>query len=201
MILNADRISWGKIVKLENNFFYLADNSSPDKELIKVRKFKDWACASRFAAYEVGQEVVLLMKKEKDHFSIMSAGGEGEIPIINDSVKIKLRCFSYPKNWIDDEYRMSEDSLSKYHFISKERYGGQVKISLPELMNTIKEIKQKYSWQNIANLTCNELMHNCTDKVYPIINDGTFTGFIIAGMFNEKLRTCKYLYNENGDKM
>ncbi len=201
MILNADKICWGSIEKLDSTFFYVADNSSSKHQLIKVKRFKNWTCASRYANYKVGQKVILFLQNEKKHFSIMSAGGEGEIPIINDSVSIKFRCFSFPENWRDKQYQLIKDSISRFHFLLETNFWSKVKITSVELINTISEIRKKYTWQRILHLTCDDLMNNCNSNLIPNTSDSTFLIFVLIGLFADRVSICNYQYDEFGNKI
>lgn len=54
---------------------------------VEVEKFQDWTCAQRWAPYARGQRVLLFLgKSQKGGWYILSAGGEGEMPIVDRHV-------------------------------------------------------------------------------------------------------------------
>ncbi len=93
MVMSADLIVHGEIVVLTKETFTLEIETLVAGELtakqteskrIEVRRFHDWTCASRWLAYSPGQEVVLFLAKptkDSPFFRILSAGGEGEMPV------------------------------------------------------------------------------------------------------------------------
>jgi hypothetical protein len=80
----SDFIVIGAIVQLDAETFELrADEvlagEAPPGKLI-VQRFEDWACASRWKPYAVGQRVIAFLRRpaEKGPFTLMSAGSEAE---------------------------------------------------------------------------------------------------------------------------
>lgn len=53
----------------------------PGGELVHIRRFLDWACASRWQPYAVGQRCLYFLEAESGCFSILGSGGEGETPV------------------------------------------------------------------------------------------------------------------------
>jgi hypothetical protein len=54
---------------------------------IEVVKFSNWTCAQRWAPYARGQRVLLFLAKGKTAaWHILSAGGEGEMPIVGGKI-------------------------------------------------------------------------------------------------------------------
>ena len=53
--------------------------------VISVSKFKDWTCASRWSAYEIGQTEIIFLKRslKNNRWFTVGAGNEGEMPIEN----------------------------------------------------------------------------------------------------------------------
>ena len=63
----------------------------PSADKVRVLAFEDWTCAARWRSYGAGQRVVLfLLKPEKpsDLWTILGAGDEGELPILEESARI-----------------------------------------------------------------------------------------------------------------
>jgi hypothetical protein len=83
----ADIIVTGTIAEVGEADFELkidtvihGDSSDAKKAItITVQKFKDWACAARWGAYTPGESVLLFLTNADGKFSIMGAGGEGEL--------------------------------------------------------------------------------------------------------------------------
>lgn len=59
-----------------------------DYATIDIEKFKDWTCAQRYEKYAPGQEAIFFLKKSNktNKFYVLSAGNEGELPIIDNIV-------------------------------------------------------------------------------------------------------------------
>lgn len=54
---------------------------------IRVAPFEDWTCSARWMPYAVGQKALMFLKVGEDGVhTIMSAGGEGEMPVVGDRV-------------------------------------------------------------------------------------------------------------------
>ena len=91
MILEADLAVYGEIDSVIDNYFFLKIKNKVfgdyNDTIIKVKKFQNWRCAQRWTKYEVGQNVFLFLVKDTNKdWSIMSGGGEGEIPIVNENI-------------------------------------------------------------------------------------------------------------------
>lgn len=59
-------------------------------DVIRVRRFNDWACAWRWAPYEVDQRVLLFLDHDQGDptaFRILGAGCEGESRVVDDRVE------------------------------------------------------------------------------------------------------------------
>jgi hypothetical protein len=90
MIIKADEIVYGEIVSLDSSNYTLRidGNLTGDFEFIKIKRFTDWSCASRWTDYKVGQKLLLFLIFHNNRWITMSGGAEGELPIQNDSVYI-----------------------------------------------------------------------------------------------------------------
>ncbi|MEQ8926439.1 MAG: hypothetical protein RLO81_11535 [Fulvivirga sp.] len=90
MIIKAEKIVYGTIVELDSNHFTLEVECSltSDSGTLKIVRFQDWACASRWTEYELGQRLFLFLTTWKGELVSMSGGNEGEHPIVNNTVYI-----------------------------------------------------------------------------------------------------------------
>ncbi|MEO9474713.1 MAG: hypothetical protein ABJG41_04250 [Cyclobacteriaceae bacterium] len=90
MIIKAEKIVYGTIVELDSNYFTLKIEGSltSDSGTLKIARFLDWPCASRWADYEVGQRLFLFLTTWNGELVTMSGGNEGEHPIVGNSVFI-----------------------------------------------------------------------------------------------------------------
>ena len=113
--------------------------------------------ASRYDTYQVGQRMILLLKKEKKFYYILSAGGEGEMPIISDSVSIPLNCLAYADQWkIGDGVR--SDSLSMYRCkVGNKSFVG-LHIPLKELISSIFRLKASFLLINKDLIECSDFI-------------------------------------------
>lgn len=107
MILESDIAVYGEIDSITGNYFFLKIKNeifgNYNDTIIKVKKFQNWICAERWTKYEVGQNVFLfLLKDDNADWSIMSGGGEGELPIVKENIYIYSFYSTYmpfPKNY------------------------------------------------------------------------------------------------------
>ncbi len=91
MALSADKIVFGEITDLRENDYTLKISASATNDIgtIKINRFKDWPCATRWAKYEKGQMVIVFLEKRENAYHIMSGDGEGEIEVKNNTVMIE----------------------------------------------------------------------------------------------------------------
>lgn len=107
LILTADEIVHGEIVSLDEKFFYLKIEVSLTNldGTVKVARFQDWTCAQRWGEYEVGQRVFLFLKDNEGVYQTISAGNEGELPILGDSVLVNgLSLTPDPPSFMDQTH-------------------------------------------------------------------------------------------------
>ena len=90
MIIKADKIVYGTIVGLDSNYYTLNIEGSltSDSGTLKIARFRDWPCAARWTDYRVGQRLFLFLTSIDDDYLVMSAGNEGEHPIVDNSIFI-----------------------------------------------------------------------------------------------------------------
>lgn len=90
MAETSHRIIAGKITKLDEKIFTLEIETVHAGELregettMEVFRFQDWTCAARWTEYAVGQRVVVFVNRAKGQWRLRSAGGEGEMPIVQE---------------------------------------------------------------------------------------------------------------------
>jgi hypothetical protein len=95
MVMLSELTVHGTIVEVKKKTFVLKVETILKGELkpadkkrkqLEVRRFQDWACASRWEEYKVGQEVLLFLAVNKrlgPMPGILSGGGEGEMPVVS----------------------------------------------------------------------------------------------------------------------
>lgn len=190
MILDADKIIDGTIKKLDKTFFYLDDTLQ--HQTIKIRRFQDWTCASRFDKYKVGQRVILFLKQEKDHFYIMSAGGEGEVPIVNDSVSFKLfPAFPTPYQRNDDDPWYNKDSLERYKFIiGDDYYHMKFKVSFSDLKSAIEKLTNRFVFHKPMQFSCDDFTEKKQNVLETDFEEGSFGNLIYRGIIQERKKYC-----------
>ena len=193
MILKADEIVYGHIKKLDKSYFYLDDTTSHNRKTIKIMRFHNWACASRYEEYKVGQKVLLFLKKKGDYFYIMSAGGEGEIAIINDSVSFRIAdSFSPPYERQEFGPYYIQDSMVKYKFLKGNyNYYSKFKISFLELLSAIKILKQHFIFSNNDEFWCKEFLENSHNALNISISQGSFFELLYKGFIIDGYKYCR----------
>jgi hypothetical protein len=84
----ADNIVLGSISSLEEETFVLAVEEwivgEPGGPTMRLKRFVDWTCATRWAEYRVGQRVLLFVREGR----AMGAGDEGDWPVQQGEVLI-----------------------------------------------------------------------------------------------------------------
>ncbi len=92
VVHSADLIVVGEIIavrahsvllRIEENVFGTCADS-----VITVERWKEWTCDMRFAPYEKGQRLLLLLAKDKDRYAPINAS-TGELPVQQDSVSVR----------------------------------------------------------------------------------------------------------------
>lgn len=91
VVLASDVIVLGTIVSVRASTFRVRVRrtiAGTVGSTIEVERFTDWACASRFAPYATGQEVMLFLIERDGRYVIQSPGGEGEMPVVGGRVYV-----------------------------------------------------------------------------------------------------------------
>ncbi len=144
MIQNADYGALGTIVKIDKNYFYLKVDryilSNLKSDTLPIVKFESWACAKRYAEYEVGQKEIVFFRKSNyviDDYELIGYGGgdEYELPIFNDTIKYQS---SYGKL---ESYNLGNfiNTIKDYDKLTEKIRGTSKEIS----PNNIKTFAQK----------------------------------------------------------
>lgn len=96
MIIKADKIVTGTIIEMDSTTFTIQIEKSltGDSGTITIQKFINYPCAFRWTNYEIGQKSLFFIEKRFGHYSVMSGGNEGELPIFGN--KIYIRGLSVP---------------------------------------------------------------------------------------------------------
>tara|TARA_R110002096_G_scaffold135456_2_gene287415 strand:- start:358622 stop:359284 length:663 start_codon:yes stop_codon:yes gene_type:complete len=155
MILGADKIVYGEIIEIDSLTYKLkieGDLTGEDK-IIKVFKFTDWPCAWRWTDYEIGQKQFLFLKKYKGEiekhkikYYAMSAGNEGELPVLDNFVFINGKSLkSLPANYPDSIKQLYAKEgrrlISNNHSIYSSEFFGH-KVAVKEFIVTCKTIRR-----------------------------------------------------------
>jgi len=138
MIQNADYGALGTIVKIDKNYFYLKVDryilSNLKSDTLPIVKFESWACAKRYAEYEVGQKEIVFFRKSNyviDDYELIGYGGgdEYELPISNDTVKYQS---SYGKL---DSYSLNSfiEAVKDYEKLTENIRGTSKKIGTKDI--------------------------------------------------------------------
>jgi len=152
MIIKAEEIVYGTIVEIDSKTFTLSIDSSltSNREIIKIERFENWACAQRWTKYEVGQKVLLFLSKRKRKWYSMSAGNEGELPIVENSVF--LNGFSVPippPPNLFIEIEIDDENLGfnlEHHNIYGGRFFG-TKFKLNKFIEDISFIRENFDFE------------------------------------------------------
>ena len=93
LALQSDIVVYGRITALQAETFDLECERAivgvQAPSILRVKRFVDWTCASRWSEYAVGQPVMLFLGKpdaDSAYPWIQSGGGEGEMPLLGEDV-------------------------------------------------------------------------------------------------------------------
>lgn len=116
LIEKSEIIVYGKIIAVDDETFSVVSLSkiktTSKHDTLIIRKFVNWTCAHRYSQYEIGQEAVFFLYKDKDNnLRTMGAANEGELIVKADTAYIAdYAQKTFPSKKID--------FISKYaHFI------------------------------------------------------------------------------------
>ncbi len=98
---------------------------TPDSPRITVKKFNNWACAHRWAAYKTGQEELVFLRKDKNgEWEIYGAGDEGEMPVENGKIYYESFIRNHPYLESAKEHRLSLGNIRAVEFELEESIKG-----------------------------------------------------------------------------
>jgi len=95
LVCQADYAAKGTIVGLDRNYFYLDVEEylldTLEFDTLKIQRFENWNCGTRYRAYEIGQTELVFFRKSNyviEAYDLLGygAGGEFELRIKNDSI-------------------------------------------------------------------------------------------------------------------
>lgn len=121
---------------------------------IRVQKFRDWTCASRWTAYAVEQKLLLFLTAGDGKFvpegvwRIMGAGDSGEMPIVGE--------FIYPRVRLQDRPRAN----NRYGV-----YGGTrtQRAPLEPFLAAVRDVRTCYQFSCLARRRPNGIKQICDD--------------------------------------
>jgi len=90
-VLNlSELIVLGEIKVVDSLYFYVNIKETlkgkTESYSIKIRKFENWSCASRWGKYKVHQKGIFALNRKKGNWQITGFGNEGEMPIENENL-------------------------------------------------------------------------------------------------------------------
>lgn len=143
LIINAEKIAYGEIIDFDSTHFEIkiAGSITGESGILKVRKFENWTCASRWTEYKKGQNLLLFLTTWNNELVSMGAGNEGELPISNNDIYINGVSLMYvngdQNDWSNTNFTFQGN---RYDIQDGEFYGTKMKLS--RFIETIKYIKQ-----------------------------------------------------------
>ncbi len=144
MVMHADAIVYGTIHEVGEQNFTLHVlgqlDDAPYQKVMTIKKFRDWTCAQRWTKYKKGQSVLLFLTLNDGNYHIMSAGGEGEMPIYEDDVYINGY---YTFNTTPETQKENANTLfnAKSHQLYGANYYGS-KVALKSFTDAIKTARK-----------------------------------------------------------
>lgn len=89
LVERAACISYGRIVAVGKEEFKIVVlqnvKACKQHDTITIRKFNNWACASRYADYALGQEAVFFLSSYKGELATLGSANEGELIVKHDT--------------------------------------------------------------------------------------------------------------------
>lgn len=172
LILEADIAVYGEIDSIAGDYFFLKIKNKIfgkyDNPTIKVKKFRNWRCAERWTKYDVGQNVFLFLKKDlKKHWSIISGGGEGELPIVKDKLYLHATYSMGMPFVYYDEIDKSSGKRSTYKFEVFEIFGAKfsgIELKLIEFSEAVAGIRTCFRLAKGKSKADDKITETCTNE-------------------------------------
>ena len=165
-------IGVGEIKSIENrNVLVLLSDVIKGKltnRTLKIEKFENWTCASRWTNYKKGQKIMFFLTMSKEGiYNILGSGNEGELPIAKEKIYYKSLdggldetstkfvvygsdLYGYSFNFLDVKNGILEYISNRltYHKIAKQKNNEKQKIKNPFLKKLVSELyTQIYQYQ------------------------------------------------------
>lgn len=127
LIDDAKLIGNVEIIKIDEKqiivkFLEFFKGSSKNK-ILKINKFENWTCSTRWTTYRIGQKELIFLKYSKNkELMILGSGNEGEMPIHNNQLYYKSPFGYFDKN--AKIYKFNKQEVSAYLFTMNETKEG-----------------------------------------------------------------------------
>lgn len=139
LALCAERVLTGEIRSVDSSTFVLSVEQrvvgTLSPETLSVARFEDWACASRWTEYRVGQRVLLFLGASVPDSNvqlILGAGGEGEMPLAGAQVVVReYDVRGYPRAWHEVRDGKADGTL----------------VDLDEVVSAVRGFRAAFRWQ------------------------------------------------------
>jgi hypothetical protein len=175
MIFKADLVVCGEIDSLSRQHFFLKITKKVYGNysgiIIRVKKFHNWTCAQRWKDYEKGQNVFLFLQKDANkNWVIMSAGGEGELPILKENIYLfPYQCSDMP--FVSFEKIGTDGKQTTSKFEEYKLYGANftgVRLSLDEFASAVEDARACFQFvkgeEKIKQICSNEQLQAYKNK-------------------------------------
>ncbi len=140
----SDAIVVGDISKIDENTYSLTVEDvlagpAMKGQSLRVRRFRDWVCAWRWADYEVGQKLLVFLTRDDEEqvWSSRGAACEGESPIVENDVHAN---FGVPGKSIEYKGRFGKWHLSAVPF-------NQVRTAILDFRAAFRVLPAKDPWR------------------------------------------------------
>ena len=148
MIIKSDKIIYGEIADMDSTHFTLNISGSVTGEIgkAKIRKFRNWTCATRWTKYELGQRLLLFLGENNGELFSMGAANEGELPLDNNSVFINALSMMYV-NGDQNDYMNTEFTFDskEYELYGADYFG--TKINLNSFLRTVAYVRKCFNFE------------------------------------------------------
>jgi hypothetical protein len=170
MVFLADKIVYGEISEMDSATFTINvhQNLTGKEKSLTVQKFKNWPCAWRWTDYQIGQKVLLFLREYKGKLRAMSAGNEGELPVINDSIYIhRLSLNPQPPFW-PESIQPSDTAdqnilVSQRHSVNDKYFHGH-RTRFQEFISTVSTLRKCVEAEFNKTYDLTSMTLKCTEE-------------------------------------